>query len=130
MARTGVAKRSRASEQTQPASNSAEAAEEGRRRPCLNGRSVPPKVTDLITLLSSIFRKELGLDTSQSQADSHSRRRTWQGLPVRPRQALAPHSEWVNMGLLVVLYAMQGVPLGLTLGSMWVLLALTVPFSC
>ncbi len=26
--------------------------------------------------------------------------------------------EWVNMGLLVVLYAMQGVPLGLTLGSM------------
>ena len=28
--------------------------------------------------------------------------------------------EWVNMGLLVVLYAMQGVPLGLTLGSMCV----------
>ena len=31
----------------------------------------------------------------------------------------------MNMLLLVVLYAMQGVPLGLTMGSMWVSLSHT-----
>ena len=42
-----------------------------------------------------------------------------QGLPLSTRSRQASlRGEWVNMALLVVLYAMQGVPLGLTLGSM------------
>ena len=42
-----------------------------------------------------------------------------QGLPLSTRRRqVSLRGEWVNMALLVVLYAMQGVPLGLTLGSM------------
>lgn len=35
---------------------------------------------------------------------------------VQPQASL--RGEWVNVLLLVTLYAMQGVPLGLTMGSM------------
>jgi hypothetical protein len=33
------------------------------------------------------------------------------------QQHITPH-EWANMALLVLLYAMQGIPLGLTMGAM------------
>jgi hypothetical protein len=37
--------------------------------------------------------------------------------PVKVDKHIGP-DEWANMGLLVLLYAMQGIPLGLTMGAL------------
>jgi len=70
----------------------------------------PRQVKDSSSSSSSMSGNESPKPEQQQQQQHHRRERV---------QHISAQ-EWGSMALLVLLYAMQGIPLGLTLGAMWV----------
>ena len=74
----------------------------------------PRQVKDSSSSSSSTSGNESPQPEQQQQQQQHHQHHR------RERVQHISAQEWGSMALLVLLYAMQGIPLGLTLGAMWV----------